>query len=96
MKKVSGYKPWERAGKKKPPLIPPASPPTGPTLNLRYNMLLVRLKETGADATPLCDGCDADLTGKAVHDTSVGWLCDECDKEVVVPTSAAPKRRKAS
>jgi hypothetical protein len=52
--------------------------PSGPTLNPEYNHLLVKWAESGHDATPECEECGENLTGKQVHDTSTNWLCTSC------------------
>lgn len=51
---------------------------TGPTLNPYYNNLLVSWEKQGFDATPECEECSCNLTGKNVHDVGTGWLCTDC------------------
>lgn len=54
--------------------------PAGPTRNLAYNALLVKWSKAagGLEFLPSCEECEADLTGKAVHDIGWGWVCDVC------------------
>lgn len=49
-----------------------------PTLNAAYNELLAKWAASGHDATPECEICGANLTGKNVYDTADGWAGDCC------------------
>jgi hypothetical protein len=53
----------------------------GPTLNHVYNNLLQRWGANGTDASPECEDCGCDLTGKEVYETSTNWLCAECKEK---------------
>jgi hypothetical protein len=52
--------------------------PTEPTLNPSYNDLLQRWAASGHPSGPECEECGCDLTGRDVHDTGLGWVCDDC------------------
>lgn len=50
----------------------------GPTLNPRYNDLLVRW----GNCAPECEECGKDMTGKMIHDCGTCWACSDCKNEI--------------
>lgn len=54
----------------------------GPTQNDSYNDLLERWARAGNAATPECENCCSDLTGKEVHDVGTMWVGDCCLEQV--------------
>ena len=57
----------------------------GPTLNPRYNALLISWARQGCTEPPVCEECDKSLVDHDVIDGDVGWYCsEECLEEAEV------------
>lgn len=52
--------------------------PEGPTQNLEYNGVLAKWAAEGYGSKPECEDCGCDLTGLAVYETPINWLCRAC------------------
>lgn len=53
------------------------------TLNPDYDQTRRNWAATGHDSDPSCENCGADTEGRAVHETSVSWVCDGCLPEAI-------------
>ena len=54
----------------------------GPTLTPRYNALIEFWKSVGEPMPPECELCSKDVTGMKVVETSMGFICTHCDKDL--------------